>query len=210
MEQLQIITKLKSIFDTELPGLQAQLQLAPPYRDINIDLQEKKLNAKQSAVCVLLYLKEKEIHTILMKRSLVGKHAGQISFPGGKVELYDENYKMAALREFQEEIGELKQPIYLGQLTPLYIPPSDFYVEPYLFFTAEEIVYSIQESEVVQVIETNLNHLFLEENFKELEITNPQNKKVNVPSIIYNDHAIWGATAMILSELKAIWANNSL
>ena len=126
------IDQLKSKFKQPLPGTASHLKLAPPNRakEELLEKQNYLLAARQSAVMVLLYPVDNQLRTAFIKRSEYdGIHSGQIAFPGGKKEKTDQNFEETALRETFEEVGIKSDEIELiGQLSDLFIPPSNFIV----------------------------------------------------------------------------------
>jgi 8-oxo-dGTP pyrophosphatase MutT (NUDIX family) len=166
-------------------------------------------DARASAVLCLLFPVAGELNVLLIKRMAdKGAHSGQISFPGGRQDATDADLKATALREANEEVGIVSSDInILGALTPLYIPVSNFLVYPYVGYTPQKPDYRLSVNEVAYVIELPLNTLFHEARKTMVDVTSPA-----MPAIIRNvkaykiedDTVIWGATAMILSELEVI------
>lgn len=197
-----VIQQLK-LHINKLPGADAQYLMAPPIRKLYADTEQYKASAKQSAVCVALHLNDdNEWCVYLMQRTNYGVHGNQISFPGGKVEPSDESYLHTALREFNEEMGALNRHETIGMLTPLYIPPSNFYVEPYLIVMQEPLVLNPNNDEVVKVYSFTLKQLFAQENVSTYTLQKPNAELQETPCFIIDTTVIWGATAMIISELK--------
>ena len=125
----EFIEQFKQKLALPLPGLEAQMKMAPPIRSSSMQAPD---NARLGGVMILLFEADKIWHTILIRRSEDGKtHSGQISFPGGKKDPNDFSIIETASRECEEEIGVHRNQIeILGCLTPLYIPPSNFLVTP--------------------------------------------------------------------------------
>ena len=200
-----LIPVLKQRLTKHLPGWEAQKLMSPlPTEKYRL----KSTTAKNAAVMLLLYPDEKEIlHLIYIKRpaSPFDKHSGQVSFPGGKVELTDGSFVNASLRETEEEIGINAMDIdILGQLSPLYIYASNFYVEPIVAYLNYKPQLILQKSEVDYDIRIKLQYL-LQDSSKGLidyEIRNMVFK--NMPYYKLNDEILWGATAMITSEFLYI------
>ena len=164
---------------------------------------------RESAVMMLLYPKDKETNVLLIERSTYkGVHSGQVGFPGGKYELADADLQQTALRETREEVGILQQDIQIIQpFTKIYIPPSNFYVQPYLGIAQKELLFTPDTYEVANIIELPLAVLLQESLVKAVELKTSYASWTQVPAFIYNDYTIWGATAMMLSELKETLKN---
>ncbi len=194
-----------------LPGQEAQYLMAPPVRKLYADTASYKATAKQSAVCVALHLNiNNEWCVYLMQRTNQGVHGHQISFPGGKVDAEDVTYLHTALREFNEEVGSITEHVVIGMLTPLYIPPSNFYVEPYLVVVQAPIVLNISSDEVEKLYSVPLHSLFNNANVSTTQSTLPNGEVLQTPCFKITELVIWGATAMILSELKQWYITNNL
>lgn len=191
-----------------LPGAASQFKMSPPFREELIVLQKDKIkDAKKAAVMALFYPnKNKEAHIILiLRKTYNGVHSAQVGFPGGKVEKEDSNLKITALRETEEEIGVFQNNItILKQLTQVYIPPSNFYVSPFIGISKSTPRFIKQDSEVEALIEVCVDDLINEKNVTTKAITIQKDKIVNVPAYKLNDHLVWGATAMMLSEIKEL------
>jgi len=192
-----------------LPGIDAQLLMAPVHRinDIRSGLQSN--DSVKSSVLILLYPEEESIKTVVMLRpSYDGFHSGQISLPGGKWEISDKDMATTALRETYEEIGVPPSKIRLvGQLSPLYIPPSNYIVFPYIGFSDIKPDFHKDPTEVQELIEIDIAALLNKENRNTRKITFIDGASVNVPCYTCGGMIIWGATAMILSEFLALLEN---
>jgi len=191
----------------EIPtlGLKAQLKMAPPQRFGTMKtLLAIPENVRYAAVMMLLYPIEGEMHFCLIQRSnYAGKHSGQISFPGGKKEEEDVDYWATALRETQEEVGvDSSKVTLLKQLSSTYIPPSNFYVYPYMAYVESRPNFIPEKGEVAQVIEVPLNDLLKEASMQEGSITASYSDEVVVPMFVFDSCDVWGATAMILAEAR--------
>lgn len=206
---LDYIAQLTSkIGEIPKPGLTAQLKMAPPQRFGTKDtLLEVPKDAKKAAVMMLLYPDQNDrINFCLIQRTTYdGKHSGQISFPGGKKEDGDRDFWATALRESQEEVGVDPASIQLiTDLSTTYIPPSNFYVYPYLAYTDKQPDFVAEEGEVDHVIEVPITDLLGEAAMQEGPITASYASKVVVPMFVFGEYRVWGATAMILSEAREI------
>lgn len=149
-----------------LPGLPAMIRMAPPFREDLIKRTLITAKPHMAAVLIPLILKEEQIHIIFTKRSAyIGVHSAQISFPGGRMEQDDEHLQATALRETQEEL-QLENPRIelLGALTPLYIPPSNYWVHPFAgILHNPPIQWNRQSEEVDRVLEPSLKRFLTPE-----------------------------------------------
>ncbi|MCV9386570.1 NUDIX hydrolase [Reichenbachiella ulvae] len=199
----EFVGQLRKELASGLPGLEAQMQMAPArLSDIKRDFKHKE-PPRESAVLILFYEAQGKIHFPLMVRPIYpGVHSGQISFPGGKFELTDYNLEETALRETEEEIGIPREQVkVVGQLSAHYIPPSNFNIEPYIGYLKEKPVFVKDEKEVDEVLEVRLDDL-LDENLRKSKLIRPyQGVEIKAPYFDIQDKVVWGATAMILSEL---------
>jgi 8-oxo-dGTP pyrophosphatase MutT (NUDIX family) len=189
-----------------LPGRVAQERMMGRVVSMPIKVPD---NARPSAVLCLLFPVEDELNMLLMKRREdKTAHSGQVSFPGGSYEQTDTDLRATALREAQEEVGITSSEVdILGALTPLYIPVSNFNVYPYVGYARQRPVYNLSHSEVSYTIEVPLSDLLCADRKTVTKVTSPA-----VPDVIRQVKAykledgtiIWGATAMIISELEAV------
>jgi 8-oxo-dGTP pyrophosphatase MutT (NUDIX family) len=189
-----------------LPGLSAQLKMAPAGRE-GLDIEQlDKANVKHAAVLALFTEIEQEAHLVLTKRvSYPGVHSGQMSFPGGKKEQQDENYMQTALRETEEEIGVHANNVEVaGELSPLYIPPSNFYVQPFIGFLNNHQSFKAQELEVEKIHLIPFYEVLQAEN-QSFQDFNRNGQIVQVPVFKLDNQIVWGATAMMISELKSLY-----
>ena len=192
-----------------LPGRSAQERMTGRVISMPVKVPE---NARPSAVLCLLFPMNDELHVLLMKRREDNTaHSGQVSFPGGSYEPTDADLKATALREAQEEVGILSSEVdILGALTPLYIPISNFNVYPFVGYAKQRPEYNLSHNEVSYTIEVPLATLLQPVRKIKTDVTSPV-----LPTVIRNVNAykledgtiIWGATAMMISELEAIMEN---
>ena len=184
---------------TEFDGPAAQSQMQPVPRT-NRRPPSQPGEARQGAVLMLLYEKRREMHLVLTRRrDDLDAHAGQVSFPGGRRESH-ETLRDTALREAREEVGVPPAAVtVLGELTPLYIFPSDFEVRPFVGWHEGAPAFQAQPAEVAEIIETPLAALFDEQTLGE-ELWEWRNRPLQVPFYQIGEHKVWGATAMILSD----------
>jgi 8-oxo-dGTP pyrophosphatase MutT (NUDIX family) len=207
----ETIQKISNQLRSKLPGLAAQQKMSPSVRHKGKSFPENNSFVKNSGVLILLYPKEGQLHTVFMKRTeYPGAHSGQISFPGGKAEEMDKNLIETATREAEEELDiKSDQLQILGLLTPLYVPVSSFKIQPVLAYqdTAPEFI--PDPTEVSEVIEVAIQSLFDPVNRK-TELLEKNEYKIISPYFDVHGHHIWGATAMILSELREVLNKQAL
>jgi len=199
------IEALTKMLRRDLEGKSAQQKMMITPNRFPSENQENE--GIPASILLLLYPLEGEWFFFLTKRSQdVEHHKGQISFPGGVVEK-NESKMNAAIRETNEEIGVDKDVIkIIGNLTPLYIPVSNFHILPYVGWTEEKPHTKVQDAEVKRVFSVSINDLILERNLKTKKDFF-SNKSVKVPYFDLNGETVWGATSMILSEFKFILRN---
>ncbi len=194
-----------------LPGRAAQERMMGRVLPHPIKVPE---NARPSAVLCLLFPVDNALQMLLMKRREDNTaHSGQVSFPGGSYEATDADLKATALREAQEEVGIVSSDVdILGALTPLYIPVSNFNVYPFVGYAAKRPQYNLSHNEVSYTIEVPLSSLLHPDRKTVTDVISPA-----MPDVIRNVNAykledgtiIWGATAMIISELEMILAERA-
>lgn len=196
----------------ELKGfdvLGAQAHMAP--LGVGAMVPPQGSTPKQAGVLALIYPEHKthtinhnaELRLILTRRtdSLRG-HSGQISFPGGKRDPDDTSFAQTALRETCEELGICQDTIeLLGMLSRIYIPPSNFHVYPQVGYLNQTPEYKPNPLEVAEVFSIPLSAL-LDEKYKQQEKRTFGESTVMVPYYAFNGHKVWGATAVMLSELE--------
>lgn len=208
MKELQDLkSHLEFQIEKGLPGESAHLEMASYKRPSADAVRRKRLGARASAVMVGMYYKEEILHCSLIQRpDYDGTHSGQVAFPGGKREKDDPNLEYTALRETQEEVGINPDQIELiGRMSDLYIPPSNFLVTPVMGVLTNPPEFTIDKTEVAEAFHFPLKLLFDDDSMVTERIYLPYYKAyINAPSIKYQGKIIWGATAMMLSELKSI------
>lgn len=201
-EFLLYIPKIKNEM---LPAEEAHQLMMPPERaDIMKSLDLKTVNPRKAAVMMLFYPRNGKTNLILILRnSYNGVHSSQIAFPGGKVELSDESLMHTALRETEEEIGIPENKInVIRPFSSVYIPPSNFMVFPFLGYSVEELIFKPDPNEVAGIIEFPLEQFLDERTMVTQKMATSYSLSIDVPSFKIFDHYVWGATAMMLSELK--------
>ena len=162
-------------------------------------------NPKKAAVLALFYPNEFQlVHLLLiLRKTYKGVHSNQIAFPGGKVEDEDIDLKATAIRETYEEVGvPAKKVKIIKALSEVYIPPSNFEVQPYLGLYKEPISFVLQHSEVEATVEVPLTDLMDDARIFYQSLSTSYARNVKVPAFEFNGRTVWGATAMMLSEIK--------
>ena len=203
---LDFIEFLKQKLTLPLPGIEVQYEMAPETRK-KIHISELEPHSfKKSAVMIMVYQNLNQFFIPLTKRhNYEGTHRNQISLPGGKFDEGDKTLLNTALRELNEEIGIDSHLQIIGALTPLYIPVSNFYIEPYIcVYRNEFIEFKINEYEVKQLIPLNLETLKSDAIIEKEGIVKGEGYQLKTPCFNVEGEIIWGATAMILNEFKKL------
>ena len=200
------IDDVKRAMQRPLLGLEAQARMAPPYRRDQIAVMLDPPACKQAGVLILLYPLDGQLCFPLTRRpESVEYHKGQISLPGGSQENGESLYQ-TALREAQEEVGVAAGSVELvGQLSQLYVPPSNFCIRPFVGYVAQRPNFEIEAVEVAELIEAPLGALF-DPATTRVEDWEIRGGVVPIPFYQFGPHKVWGATAMILSEFAAMLA----
>jgi 8-oxo-dGTP pyrophosphatase MutT (NUDIX family) len=195
---------LKMRLAKQLPGSAAhELMRAKPIGDLRP--VSSKGAPRPGGVMILLYEEDGIVKFPLIKRpEYAGAHGGQVSFPGGKAET-GESRMMAALREGEEEIGVLKESVrVIGQLTDFHVIPSNFLVTPVIGVLDVAPAFVPDPFEVARIIPVTLLDIARKDASKLAEITVQGTYRLNAPHFIIDGEMVWGATAMILNELRFI------
>lgn len=193
-----------------LPAAHAHAKMAPIERlELLNRFSYEDLSPKKAAVMMLFYPKESQTHLVLIVRnSYPGVHSSQIAFPGGKVESCDVSMADTALRETEEEIGIHKSSIeIIKEFTEIYIPPSNFLVAPFLGVCITKPSFVLQPDEVAGIIELPLSVFLDDKNVVTRKLTTSYAASIDVPAFLVKEHVVWGATAMMMSELKETLKN---
>jgi 8-oxo-dGTP pyrophosphatase MutT (NUDIX family) len=204
MPNRAVLERIEKGLRSPLPGIPAQLLLAPEPRTGHRAYFEVEGTCLKAGVLVLIYEREGQLRLLLTQRTeRVLHHPSQISFPGGE-QHPGESLEATALREAEEELGlDLKTVRVLGKLTPLYIGPSNYCVYPTVAFLPGIPVFKPQPDEVAEVIEVPIGHL-ADPRHRRRETRNLHEQPASVPFYEFCGHKIWGATAMVLAELLAL------
>lgn len=198
---------LRTRLSENLPGETIQLLMAPDFRRPLSFYQQEIASAKIAAVMILLFRDSNgDLSTVLIKRRESGVHGAQIALPGGKMEESDADLYFTAIRETHEEIGVHPQQIELiGKLSPLYIPPSRFYVTPVVGWLHGEPEFTIAEAEISQITIVPVKTL-LDESIKFVDTFHTHTGiPTTAPAYRLELGSMWGATAMIFSEFCEVY-----
>jgi 8-oxo-dGTP pyrophosphatase MutT (NUDIX family) len=207
MDFQEFLKYVPKLIDATLPASEAHYKMAPIERIESLkNLEYRSKNPKKAAVMMLFYPKNSKTHLVLIVRnSYEGVHSAQIAFPGGKFEANDETFENTALRETQEEIGIISDTIeIIRSFTHLYIHPSNFLVHPFFGICKEEVAFVPDPTEVADIIELPLS-VFMDDNIVvSVNLSTSYANMIQVPAFKIKEHIVWGATAMMLSELKEV------
>ncbi len=187
-----------------LPGRDAQYLMAPMHRE-RIETETLKAGQYKPSAVMIVFCRDANDQLfipLIQRASYNGVHSGQISFPGGKFEEGDVSLENTAVRECFEEIG-LKDLELIGKLTSLYIPVSGFLVEPYVAWCKmKDPVMMGQQREVVTVLKMPVSDLLNDSRIQNGHIELSDHMTIKTNWYALEQSKVWGATAMILSELK--------
>jgi 8-oxo-dGTP pyrophosphatase MutT (NUDIX family) len=208
MELFQLVPELSRRLKEPLPGPNAHEQLrAVPVGDVLPNFVHKS-PPKPGSVLILLYEVGAQIKFPLIKRpQYLGAHSNQVSFPGGKAE-ENESPIDTAIRETEEEIGVSRTEMtVLGTLSPFFVIPSNFMVTPVVATTVNPI-FKPDSREVAKILHGDLNSLLQPNAIQTKEILAAGKYQMIAPHFEFEDEVVWGATAMMLNELRMLLIGN--
>ena len=194
------------INDYKLPGHNYLLKIAPPSKIKHLKTNLIPENSKTASVLMLFYPDiNNETRLVLMLRNKYkGVHSNQISLPGGKVDRLDKSLKDTALRETNEEIGLNKDDISIvGELSSVYIPPSNFNVFPFVGYSSKTPKFVPDSKEVSLILSPKLSYILGMDIVESVVEVNNTTQKV--PSFLIDNHILWGATAIIIHEFVLLF-----
>jgi len=199
----EFIEDIRQKLQGELPGQEAQFKMTHAVRR---SYKPAPADARIACVMCLFYEKNDQPHVAFIQRTSKNpndRHGGQIGFPGGKEEESDRSHEAAARRETEEEIGIKGADIdVLGALSSLYIPVSNFQVYPFVGYLDYEPKFNRQVEEVDAILEIPFSTFFKKEARKTKDMRFSENVILkDVPYFDLGEHVLWGATAMMMSEL---------
>ena len=197
------VSKLSEI---TLGGLDAQFVLAPKFRQKYTQEYIDAKNAKKAAVLALFYPNDQgeTCFLLTLRANYDGTHASQISFPGGKFDSSDVSLENTVLREAQEEVGICPEDVNIFmQMTDVFIPPSNFMVTQFLGFLDYTPTLTKNE-EVAENISVLLEDLFNDNACSTTVVSTSYAENIPVPCFNLSNFMVWGATAMMLNEIKVL------
>jgi len=202
-EFLKSVSKIKNI---PLPAEVSHFKMVPPFRQELLKKQKEAIKQVKHAGVLSLFYPDEDMETkfvLILRKTYKGVHSAQVAFPGGKLEAQDASLRDTALRETFEEVGVPIDTVQIVRsISQVYIPPSNFYVHPFIGFTQTTPEFIKQDDEVEALIEIDLEHFLDEQSLISKKVKTSYSIEVEVPAFKLNDYVVWGATAMMLSEIK--------
>jgi len=202
-EFLKSVSKIKNI---PLPAEVSHFKMVPPFRQELLKKQKEAIKKAKHAGVLSLFYPDEDMETkfvLILRKTYKGVHSAQVAFPGGKLEAQDASLRDTALRETFEEVGVPIDTVQIVRsISQVYIPPSNFYVHPFIGFTQNTPQFIKQDDEVEALIEIDLEHFLDEQSIISKKVKTSYSIEVEVPAFKLNDYVVWGATAMMLSEIK--------
>lgn len=201
------IEHLRLRLNAELPGNAAHNAVMSYARKQAEEVRASRTDYREGAVMMLLYPHEEVYFTSLIVRpDYDGVHSGQIAFPGGGRESHDFDLKQTALRETMEEVGVQPGSVeIIGSLSEIYIPPSNFLVQPFIRLLNERPNFVPDDFEVAKILEEPVSTFLSPQAIQPTKITLHTGVELNVKAFDVQGHIVWGATAMMLSEFRALF-----
>ncbi|RFC55280.1 NUDIX hydrolase [Brumimicrobium aurantiacum] len=201
------IHEIRETLKLGLPGEEAHIPMSPTGRGRSSEAKRNAKNFKESAVALVLYESENKLNGILTERSpYKGLHSGEICLPGGKMETFDEDLKATALRECVEETGLKYEGFdFMGELTPVFIPVSNFSIQPFVFHYKSQPLFYPDTREVAEIFSFPIAQLLEKDVIKKTKIELSGRRFLDdIPYFDINNKVVWGATALILHEFKQL------
>lgn len=170
-------------------------------------LAEKPSDYRRAGVMALFYPGPDRLAHLLfiLRNTYAGVHSSQIGFPGGQQEESDLDLLQTALRETEEEVGVPAGQIRtIRPLSRVYIPPSNFEVSPFMGICEQTPKFRKQDSEVAEIIQVPLADVLSDSRLVTRRLTTSYATDIDVPAFLLQGHIVWGATAMMLNEIKTL------
>ncbi|MEQ9403421.1 MAG: CoA pyrophosphatase [Cyclobacteriaceae bacterium] len=203
---------LYSRLGEKLPGKSAHDLMKPKHKSGAPIRIKHTVAPKEGGVLILLYEENGEVKFPLIRRpEYDGIHSGQVAFPGGRREDSDQDLIHTALREAEEEIGVSQNEVnIIGNLSRFFVAASNYDILPVIGFTEKTPEFRPDPREVSDILIPSAMDLIDNRNLRTTDITVRNGFKLYSPYFDLQDHIVWGATAMMLSELKAVLQDYTL
>ncbi|TNE73375.1 CoA pyrophosphatase [bacterium] len=201
------ITYLYERLREPLPGFEAQKLMMPLSDTVQNHSEISPVNCIPCSVLILLWKKDNDISVLLTLRGKeLSTHKGQISFPGGKLEA-NESVEEGAIREAFEEVGILENAIRtIGRMSSFYMYHTNMKIQPIVAeLVLDSVELELNEFEVSDAFWVRLEDLAEDSNIQ-TELWKVRNMELTVPFWnVDKEVPLWGATAMMLSELLVLY-----
>lgn len=201
----QQISKIK---DLPLPGEASQYKMAPESRLEELQrINISQKNPRRAGVMALFYPTNNMGTNLLLilRKTYKGVHSNQVAFPGGKEEKSDDGLLTTALRETYEEVGVAPKDItVIKEISEIFIPPSNFMVQPYIGLYRNPKPFVKQDAEVELILEVPLSDFLDDTLVVSKKMTTSYAVDIEVPAFKLNGYIVWGATAMMMNEIKEL------
>jgi len=201
----QQISKIK---DLPLPGEASQYKMAPESRLEELQrINISQKNPRRAGVMALFYPTNNMGTNLLLilRKTYKGVHSNQVAFPGGKEEKSDDGLLTTALRETYEEVGVAPNDItVIKEISEIFIPPSNFMVQPYIGLYRNPKPFVKQDAEVELILEVPLSDFLDDTLVVSKKMTTSYAVDIEVPAFKLNGYIVWGATAMMMNEIKEL------
>ena len=207
------LVQLQQNLREPLPGRDAQFRMAARDTDGRAFDRAPRDDARRGAVLMLLYPHDSSGNSsqsnqvylpLIVRPTYDGVHSGQVALPGGGRERGDVDLTATALREAREEIGVPPGDVaVLGALSPLYVFASNYLIQPVVGWAVARPDFQLDAYEVAALIEAPLADLLDARSYRR-ERWFLRGREADVPFFAVQGQTVWGATAMMLSELLAL------
>ncbi|CAN0592270.1 unnamed protein product [Ectocarpus sp. 12 AP-2014] len=201
----QQISKIK---DLPLPGEASQYKMAPESRLEELQrINISQKNPRRAGVMALFYPTNNMGTNLLLilRKTYKGVHSNQVAFPGGKEEKFDDGLLTTALRETYEEVGVAPKDItVIKEISEIFIPPSNFMVQPYIGLYRNPKPFVKQDAEVELILEVPVSDFLDDTLVVSKKMTTSYAVDIEVPAFKLNGYIVWGATAMMMNEIKEL------
>ncbi len=208
MEFTIFAERIPKIKNLPLPGREAHYKLAPEVRIRELEAGKiLKKNPRKAGVMALFYPDASHLTRLLliMRKSYNGVHSRQVAFPGGKKEKEDASLLDTALRETREEVGVFPDRVeVIRGMSEVFIPPSNFEVQPFVGLVPEPAPFVLQLDEVDHLIEVPLLQILDDAYLTSQILSTSYAKNIEVPAFTLEGYTVWGATAMMLNEIREL------